>query len=79
MATISRTTDSHIIPLQTIAREGLLALAVIVPILLAAVVLTGVVFSWTLALIGAPAVFSLMLLISTPAWLASIEDDMAHH
>lgn len=62
-----------------VIRECGLAVKIIVPLLIAAVLVPLFAFGSTIVIAGAFATFALMMMISLPLWLASIEDDIEDH
>jgi len=67
------------ISFDVIWREASLLAKILVPLAIAAVVVTAAFFGGTVAVAGTFVAFMLMLFISLPLWLACMEEDYEEH
>ena len=61
---------------ETIGRESGLLLKIVIPMLIGGVIVSAIFLGGKVALIGMFVASVLMLFISLPLWLASLEDDV---
>ena len=67
------------ISFEVIWRETSLLVKILVPLAIAAVIVTAAFLGGTVALVGMFVAFMLMAFISLPLWLACMEEDYEEH